>query len=359
MSDDPNAPGPYEPPDPYDPYDPPVDPSVDPSVDPHVGPPTEPIPIVEQTEPMPYVPEEHIPPTTQIPAAHMAATPTDPSLAVPNGRPDPHWYDNRAAVAAVIAVGLIGIFLLIGWLLWWSDDDDGALPTDSVGSGVVVDGSTLPTIDSTTTVPPASVVQATPVPTVVATLPPETTAATTAPTTAPTTVAPTTAPTTTPATTPTTQATTTVAPTTTSIPVVTVPPSPSATVMDILAASPDLSRLDALVTEAGLDETLGGDEPLTLFAPSNQAIETLEAAPGGADLLADPDRLRDLLLGHVVPEALDAATIFGGSDLTTAGGSVLEVDPDVETVGGATVLVSDVTAANGVLHVIDRVFDEA
>ncbi len=98
---------------------------------------------------------------------------------------------------------------------------------------------------------------------------------------------------------------------------------------------------------------------MTLFAPSNQAIETLEASPGGPELLADPDRLRNVLLGHVVPEELDVATIFDGADLTTASGSVLVVDADAQTVGGATLVVTDVDAANGVLHVIDRVFDEA
>ncbi len=307
----------------------------EPPIDPAGVPPTEPIPVVSEA-PVP-------PPTTQ-----MAATPTDPNDAVPNGQA-PRWYENRAAVASLIAVGLLGIFLLIGWLVWWSDEDDTALPTDSIGSGVVVDGSTVSTIDTTTsTIPPGSVVQGSQVPTIVATLPPETTAPTTAPTT---TVAPTT--------TPTTEATTTVVSTTTSIPVVSVPASPSATLMDILAVSPDLSRLDELVTQAGLVETLGGEEPLTIFAPSNQAIETLESAPGGAELLADPQRLRNLLLGHVVPGELDIATILAGSDLTTASGSVLVVDAEAETVGGADVVVTDVTAANGILHVINRVFDEA
>ena len=307
----------------------------EPPIDPAGVPPTEPIPVVSEA-PVP-------PPTTQ-----MAATPTDPNDAVPNGQA-PRWYENRAAVASLIAVGLLGIFLLIGWLVWWSDEDDTALPTDSIGSGVVVDGSTVSTIDTTTsTIPPGSVVQGSQVPTIVATLPPETTAPTTAPTT---TVAPTT--------TPTTEATTTVVSTTTSIPVVSVPASPSATLMDILAVSPDLSRLDELVTQAGLVETLGGEEPLTIFAPSNQAIETLESAPGGAELLADPERLRNLLLGHVVPGELDIATILAGSDLTTASGSVLVVDAEAETVGGADVVVTDVTAANGILHVINRVFDEA
>lgn len=209
----------------------------------------------------------------------------------------------------------------------------------------------MPTIDPTT-IPPASVVQGTPVSTVVATLPPESTAPAT--TAAPvTTVAPTTVPTTEATTTSTSTSTTT------SVPVVSVPASPSATVMDILSVSPDLSRLEELVIDADLVETLAGDEPMTLFAPSNQAIETLEAAPGGAELLADPDRLRDLLLGHVVPGELDIATILAGQDLTTLSGSILAVDAAAETIGGANAVVADVNAANGVLHVIDRAFDEA
>ena len=322
----------------------PDDPSTpEPPNDPAGVPPTDP-PGLPPTEPVPVIPEQPLPPTTQ-----MATSPVDPNLAV--GGADARWYENRAATASLIAVGLIGLLLLIAWLLWWSgDDDDTADPTDSIGSAVVVDGSTIVTTDSTTTtstIPPASVVQGTPVSTIVATLPPETST-----TEATTTVAPTSAPTT-------AATTTTAAATTTSIPVVSVPPSPSATLMDILVASPDLSRLEALVTDAGLDEALAGEDPLTLFAPSNQAIETLEVSPGGAELLADPDRLRALLLGHVVPEALDEATIFSGSELTTASGSVLVVDADAQTVGGATIVVADVEAANGFLQVIDRVFDEA
>ena len=319
----------------------------EPPIDPAGVPPTEPIPVVPEATPP-------LPPTTQ-----MAAMPTDPNLVGPNGLP-PRWYENRAAVGSVIAVGLLGLFLLIGWLLWWSDDDESTIPAASTGSVLIVDGSTLPTIASTT-IPPASVVEGTRASTIVATLPPETTAPTTVPPTTPTTspTTPPTVPTTVPTTEATTTAPTTTPTTTTSIPVVSVPPSPSATLMDILAASPDLSRLEALVVETGLDETLDGEDALTLFAPSDQAIETLEASPGGSELLADPDRLRNLLLGHVVSDGLDAATIFGGADLTTASGSVLAVDAEAETVGGATLVVTDVGAANGVLHVIDRVFDEA
>jgi uncharacterized surface protein with fasciclin (FAS1) repeats len=146
-----------------------------------------------------------------------------------------------------------------------------------------------------------------------------------------------------------------VAATTTTIPVVTVPPQPGATLMDVLNASPDLSRLRQLVVDADLVAELDAAEPRTLFAPSNPAIDTLEAAPGGAELLADPVRLRDLLLRHIVLEPLTASDVFASAELTAANGDLLTVDAANRTVGGAELLVTDVEAANGFLHVIDQV----
>ena len=110
-----------------------------------------------------------------------------------------------------------------------------------------------------------------------------------------------------------------------------------------------------LIAEAGLEETLAAAGPITIFAPSNQAIETLVAAPGGAELLADPERLRDLLLGHVVADGLDSAAVFAVDELTAANESLLAVDAENQTVGGGKLLVADVEAANGFLHVVDRV----
>lgn len=92
-----------------------------------------------------------------------------------------------------------------------------------------------------------------------------------------------------------------------------------------------------------------------MFAPSNPAIDTFKASPGGADLLADPQRLRALLLGHVVPEELTTDEIFAVTELTTSTGEKLAVDRAARTVDGAKLLVTDVKGANGYIQVVDRV----
>lgn len=285
-------------------------------------------------------------PPTEVMAAQVppSGPPTDPNAAIP-GEPPPKWYENRAATGAIIAAGLVGLFLLIAWLLWWSDDDDAGLTAASSTTSIVAD----------TTITTSSIVEVEPLPTVETTVPESTTTTTTTTTT---TVPATTAP-------PTTIAATTVAPATTApattvaatttVPVVTVPPGPAATALDIIQASPDLSRLNQLIIDAGIGDALSGQGPITLFAPSNPAIETLEAAPGGAELLADPDQLRALLLRHVVPQSLDAAGVFAETELTTVEGDVLVIDGPNQTVDGALLLVTDVEAANGFIHVVDQV----
>ncbi|MBX3467861.1 MAG: fasciclin domain-containing protein [Planctomycetes bacterium] len=111
----------------------------------------------------------------------------------------------------------------------------------------------------------------------------------------------------------------------------------------------------AAAERAGLRETLTGPGPLTVFAPSDAAFAVL---PGGAleALLGDPERLRRLLLHHVVPGALKAGQVAGARSLTTAAGTALAVDArEGVSVGGARVLTADLEARNGVIHVIDRV----
>ncbi len=307
-----------------------------------------PDPDLPPTEPV-IVPASDLPPTDPtavMPVAAAAPLPNDPNTAIPNDQPDPRWYENRAAVGAIIAVGLLGIFLLIAWLLWWSDDDDDDLVLESTTTALIVEGDTASTVDSSSSLPPATIVEGVTASTIEVTLPESTTTSTTTTTTTTTTTV---APTTTEAVT-----TTSTAPATT-IPVVTVPPSPAATIFDVIANSPDLSRLNQLIVDAGLQDELGGDGPITLFAPSNPAIETLESAPGGAELLANPDQLRALLLRHVTSEALDAATIFSRTELATASGETLVIDGANQTVDGASLLVRDVEAANGFLQVVDQV----
>ena len=133
------------------------------------------------------------------------------------------------------------------------------------------------------------------------------------------------------------------------------------TIVDVASANPDFSTLVTAVTEAGLVETLSGPGPFTVFAPTNEAFDALPA--GTLDsLLADPAALTDVLNLHVVSgtaisseQAVEAA----GTNIDTLGGPVaVALDGDNLTVGGATVVQTDIEASNGVIHVIDSVIVE-
>ncbi len=130
-----------------------------------------------------------------------------------------------------------------------------------------------------------------------------------------------------------------------------------ADIVDTAVAAGDFSTLVAAVQAAGLEGTLRGDGPFTVFAPTDAAFAALPA--GTLDsLLADPDALADLLLYHVVSGEVLAADVVGLDSATAANGD----DISIEVVGGAVVLngsanvvATDVMASNGVIHVIDAV----
>lgn len=133
------------------------------------------------------------------------------------------------------------------------------------------------------------------------------------------------------------------------------------TIVEIASGNPDLSTLVTAVTEAGLVETLNGDGPFTVFAPTNAAFEALPA--GTLDsLLADPTgALTDVLQLHVIAGEVDseAAIAAAGTNVETLGGPVaVALDGESLTVGGATVVQADIEACNGVVHVIDAVITE-
>lgn len=133
----------------------------------------------------------------------------------------------------------------------------------------------------------------------------------------------------------------------------------SQTIVDVAAANPDFSILVAAVQEADLVETLSGDGPFTVFAPTNAAFEAALKATNltQEELLASPD-LAKILTYHVLPAEVMAADITGASDQTTVEGSPLRVELDGSTVKvgpTATVTTADVDASNGVIHVIDAV----
>lgn len=139
-----------------------------------------------------------------------------------------------------------------------------------------------------------------------------------------------------------------------------------ATVVDIAAGDENFSTLVAAVDAAGLVETLQGEGPFTVFAPTNEAFEAaLEALELSAEELLASEELGSILTYHVVPGNLLAADVLAAIE---AGGGVAEVetvngapitveviDGNVVLNGTATVTATDLQAGNGVVHVIDAV----
>ena len=128
------------------------------------------------------------------------------------------------------------------------------------------------------------------------------------------------------------------------------------TIVEIAVADPDnFSTLVAAVTAAGLVDTLNGTGPFTVFAPTNDAFAALP--PGVVDyLLANIPVLTEVLTYHVVSGKAMAADLSDGDTLTTLQGEDLVVSIDgTVMINDATVVIPDVEASNGVIHVIDKV----
>jgi len=127
---------------------------------------------------------------------------------------------------------------------------------------------------------------------------------------------------------------------------------------DIVAiAAKDCKTLAAAVKAAGLVETLQGEGPFTVFAPTDAAFAAIQSE---VDKLLKPENKKELskiLTYHVVSGTLKAADLKDGQELTTVEGSKLKVvmkDGKV-TLGDAKVTTADINASNGVIHVIDKV----
>ena len=134
--------------------------------------------------------------------------------------------------------------------------------------------------------------------------------------------------------------------------------------------SKDHTTLVAAVKAAGLVDTLKGEGPFTVFAPTNAAFEKLP--DGTVDKLLQPD-MKDQLTGvltyHVVPGRMTAEDLMakvkqmgGVYNMQTAAGGTLtaKMNGDKlviidESGGGATVTIPDVLQSNGVIHVVDTV----
>jgi uncharacterized surface protein with fasciclin (FAS1) repeats len=133
---------------------------------------------------------------------------------------------------------------------------------------------------------------------------------------------------------------------------------PSKNIVENAAASSEHTTLVAAVKAAGLDGTLSGAGPFTVFAPSNAAFEKLPA--GTVDNLLKPQSKNDLtkvLTYHVVSGALRSTDLQDGQKLKTVQGQELTVsmrDGKV-MINGANVTTADVISSNGVTHVVDGV----
>jgi uncharacterized surface protein with fasciclin (FAS1) repeats len=141
-------------------------------------------------------------------------------------------------------------------------------------------------------------------------------------------------------------------------------PSPTATasempkdIVDTAVAAGDFTTLAQALTAARLVETLKGEGPYTVFAPTDAAFADL---PEGtvATLLEDPKgQLAEILTYHVVPGKVTSTDLSDGMTAETVQGGELtfSVQDGMVTVNGATVTTADIETSNGVIHVIDSV----
>ncbi len=115
------------------------------------------------------------------------------------------------------------------------------------------------------------------------------------------------------------------------------------------------TTLLAAVDAAGLGETLAGEGPFTVFAPTDEAFSALPEDTVSS-LLADPPALARVLTYHVLPIRVTSAQITEDAEPATVQGDVLKIHINGGvTVNDANVIQADVVATNGVIHVIDRV----
>ena len=138
------------------------------------------------------------------------------------------------------------------------------------------------------------------------------------------------------------------------------PPVPEEiTVVDIVVNSPDHNTLEDALTAAELIETLSGDGPFTVFAPTDAAFDALEAGTLDA-LLTDVPALTELLMHHVHSGSLEDTDLTDGLSVLTLNNDNLTVTNDGTSImiDNAMVTVSVTQADNGIVHVIDAVLVE-
>ena len=129
-------------------------------------------------------------------------------------------------------------------------------------------------------------------------------------------------------------------------------------IVEVAASNDDFTTLVAAVKAADLVDVLSGEGPYTVFAPTNAAFAKLPE--GTVEMLLLPenkDKLVAILTYHVVAGDVSAAQVVELTEVTTVQGgtAVVSVSDAGVTIGGAKVIMTDLDASNGVVHVIDTV----
>jgi uncharacterized surface protein with fasciclin (FAS1) repeats len=129
-------------------------------------------------------------------------------------------------------------------------------------------------------------------------------------------------------------------------------------IVDTAVAAGQFDTLVAAVKAAGLVETLKGDGPFTVFAPTDEAFGKLPE--GTVEDLLKPEsksKLQDILTYHVVSGSVMAADVveLDSADTVQGGSLSIEVSDGTVMVDGARVVQTDIECSNGVIHVIDSV----
>lgn len=128
-------------------------------------------------------------------------------------------------------------------------------------------------------------------------------------------------------------------------------------IVDTAVGAGSFGTLVAAVQAAGLVDTLKGDGPFTVFAPTDDAFAALPA--GTVEMLLKPenkDQLIAILTYHVVPGKVMSTDLSNNMMAKTVqGGDLTIMTEGGVTVNGAGVVTADVNASNGVIHVIDAV----
>ena len=125
-------------------------------------------------------------------------------------------------------------------------------------------------------------------------------------------------------------------------------------IVETAVGAGNFKTLATALTAAGLIDTLKGNGPFTVFAPTDAAFAKIPKADLDA-LLKDKAKLTAVLTYHVVSGKVMAADVKAGKVKTVQGSEITVATAGGVTVDGAKVSATDIVASNGVIHVIDSV----